>query len=128
MKSAIFFHRRRLAVRCLLALVAIALLLPGSIFAGPYCAIAYSPSAHLGGESHNCNSRAQAERQALARCPEPDAFIAGWGFNRYIALAVGDDGAWGFGSGQNKHEAGRDALNHCPADKAHVARVVWSFN
>src|SRR5205823_5288063 len=60
-------------------------------------AIAYSPETGKYGYSYNCGSRAQAERLALRNCPADDAAVKVWVKNGYAALAVNDDGDYGWG-------------------------------
>lgn len=95
---------------------------------GGYCAIAYSTSTGNWGEGHGFYSRAQAEQRALRECNASDAFIAGWGQNRYVVLVVENGGAaWGCGSRPTLEAAKKEAYRLCPADDAHMLRYVWSF-
>jgi hypothetical protein len=94
---------------------------------GGYCAIAYSTSTGQWGDSFGYNSRSGAERRALSECHAGDAFIAGWGYNRYVVLAVGSGGAWGCGSAPTKREAEMQALHLCRAPDAHIIRYAYSY-
>lgn len=95
---------------------------------GGYSAIAYSTSTGNWGEGHGFNTRAQAEARALRECRAGDAFIAGWGHNRYVVLVVGNGGqAWGCGSEPTMEQAKREAFRLCPAPDAHMLRYVWAF-
>jgi hypothetical protein len=115
------------------------LVIPGLIFAmfaiaaqpviagGGFCAIAYSKSTDRWGESHGYDTRRGAERRALSECGAPDAFIAGWGHNCYVALATGGGGAWGFGWAYSKSEAQHNALGYCLAPDRRIRAVAFSF-
>lgn len=95
---------------------------------GGYSAIAYSTSTGNWGEGHGFFSRSQAEKRALRECRASDAFIAGWGYNRYVVLVVGNGGkAWGCGSQSTLGAAKKEAYRLCPASDAHMLRYVWAF-
>jgi hypothetical protein len=122
-------HRRSGAPRVALVLAVLLALfsLASSAIAGGYTALAFSQSTGRWGSAHGYDSRAAAERRAIAECGEDDAFIAGWGYNRYIALAIGRGNAWGFGSGPTRRAAERQALRMCPADDARILRWAYAF-
>jgi uncharacterized protein DUF4189 len=84
-----------------------------------YAAIAYSPSTGKYGYAYNYGSRYAAERAALAHCPEADAEIVGWVKAGWLALAIGDDNAygvgWEYGEGATNTDAKRRAYNQCAA-------------
>jgi hypothetical protein len=116
-------------IRISILVFVVALISAGSACAGGgYCALAYSKSTTNWGEGHGFNTRAQAERRALRECRAPDAFVAGWGHNRYVVLAVGSGGAWGCGSEPTLRAASAEALRLCPAADAHILRYVYSFD
>ena len=94
---------------------------------GSYCAISYSTSTGQWGDSFGYNTRRGAELRALSQCHAGDAFIAGWGYNRYVVLALGSDGAWGCGSATTKREAEMQALHLCRAPDAHIIRYAYSY-
>ena len=127
MKQTLSSRAWRLSLLSALILLC-AIALPQAALAGGYCAIAYSRSTGKWGDSYSYGSRASAERAALRNCGARGSFIAGWGHNQHIALAVGHGGAWGFGVGASKDAAGRSALRHCPANDAHILRYVYSFD
>lgn len=95
--------------------------------AGTFCAIAVSPSTGRYGHARNYDSRAGAERAALAQCGVWDARIATWGYNGYLALAIGSRGAWGGGYGRTERLARASALARCPAADRKVVLVVYSL-
>ncbi len=78
-----------------------------------YSAIAYSPSTGAYGYSYNCRSLAEAKQLALSYCDYEDARIVVWVRNGWCALAVGDDGAYGYAWASTQYEARRLALAYC---------------
>src|ERR1051326_8067074 len=82
-----------------------------------YAAIAYAPSTGSIGYAYCCGSRSEAERKALRNCKGSDAQIVTWVNNGFCALAVGDNGAWGYGfswgDGASNAEAKTRALANC---------------
>ncbi len=121
-------RRNRASLTIVLAVTLLAaVLLPTSVSAGGYSALAYSKTTHRWGESHGRISRADAERRALAACNSRGAFVAGWGYNNYIALATGSGSAWGFGFGRTRKIAESHALRACPARDARIVRYAYSF-
>ena len=95
--------------------------------AGGYCAIAYSRDNESWGDSYSWSTRAEAERAALRNCSGKNAFIAGWGYNQHIALAVAPNGAWGFGVGPTASSARSSALEHCAGSGARIICSAYSF-
>lgn len=75
-----------------------------------YGAIAYSQSTGAYAFTWAQYSRADAERLALAKCDGSDATIVIWARNAYIALALGDDGAWCAAWDKDQRVARREAL------------------
>jgi hypothetical protein len=98
------------------------LVVAGSAFAD-FGAIAYSPETGSWAYSYGfCNQRT-AEDDALHRCDGTDAEIVVWVENGWAALAVGDDGAYGWGwSGSSRADAESRALSRA-GDNAHI--VCW---
>ena len=93
-----------------------------------YGAIAYSQSTGKWGGSWGYENRAAAERAALAFCPAPDAAIVMWGANLWMALAVGEGGAWGAAGNKDQLRAEREALRFCRqyAQSCQIAYVIAS--
>ncbi len=84
---------------------------------GPaYGALAYSPKTGDYGYSYGYGSRADAERRAKRECGQSDCEIAAWYAGACGAIAVGNDGKWGGGSGDTEREAREDAKNDCVKD------------
>ena len=112
-----------------LAFVIGAACLGTALAGGGYCAMAYSTSTGNWGDGRGYNTRAEAEARAMGECHARDAFIAGWGHNRYVVLVVGNGGtAWGCGSQPTYEAAKREAFRLCPAADGHVLRYVYSFD
>jgi Domain of unknown function (DUF4189) len=93
-----------------------------------YGAIAYSQSTGKNGSSWGYENRAAAERAALGSCSAPDAAIVMWGANCWIALAVGEGGAWGAAWNKDQLTAEREALRFCRqyAQSCQIAEVIAS--
>lgn len=108
---------------CLLLFLAAA----SQVEAGTYCAIAVSPSTHRYGHSRNHNSRAEAEAAALSYCNAWDARIATWGYNGYLALALGSGTSWGGAYASTESLARAKALANCPGRSKRVVLVVYSL-
>ena len=67
----------------------VALAAPALAAAGPYAAIAYSPSTGKYGTSRNYPTRGEADRAAIANCGAADARVVVWASGgSYCALAV----------------------------------------
>lgn len=81
-----------------------------------YAAIAYSPSTGKYGYGNGYRSRYAAEREALRQCPESDAKVVGWVCNGFLALAVGDDNAYGTGYSFNAGATNGAAMNNAMAE------------
>jgi serine/threonine-protein kinase len=97
-----------------------------------YVAIAFSPSTGAYGYAYNYWSRYSAEREALRRCPHADAKIVGWVQAGWLALAIGDDNAygvgWEYGNGSTNNDAKRRALKECASRTtgAHLVLCICS--
>jgi hypothetical protein len=89
-------------------------------------AIAYSPSSHGFGWASRQISQSHAENYALNECG-PDAVLAVSGNNTFIALAVGDTGAIGWGWGDDLRVAEGHALQEC-GQHAGRCRIAVSFH
>jgi hypothetical protein len=76
-------------------------LLLSSAFSGQakadYGAIAYSPTTGRWGYSYGYRYLSGAQGDALIRCGSTDARVVVWVQNGWAALAVGDNGAYGWG-------------------------------
>jgi hypothetical protein len=95
-------------------------ILAGSAFAD-FGAIAYSPETGSWAYSYGFRNRQAAEDDALNRCDGADAQIVVWVENGWAALAVGDDGAYGWGwSGCSRADAESRALSQA-GDNARIA-------
>jgi len=64
---------------------------------GSLGAVAYAPSSGRLYFAYNHNSRWAAEQDALRRSYEHDAQLIAWVDTGYVAVAVADNRAWGFG-------------------------------
>jgi hypothetical protein len=106
--------------------IAIALFVTAVCEAGTFCAIAFSTSTGRYGHAEGWNTRAQAERRALAACGTSDARVVGWVNNGYVALAVGDGFAWGTGFGATAEIARAKALRNCRGRNARVVKCVYA--
>ena len=112
--------------KTLLALFVVVPGLIGSTFANQYAAIAYSSSTGNAGYSYNWSDLGDAENAAVASCGDADAVIVTWSQNSWCALAVGDDGSYGYASGNTQCEAENAALANCSPDSpAHIDVVVF---
>ena len=85
----------------------------------PYGSIAYArtSSGHAGGIAWNGRSHVNARQLALQQCREAGGGSAcreiGWFRNACAAVAIGDNEAYGTGSGETMTTAERDALDKC---------------
>lgn len=80
-----------------------------SAFAGGYSAISYDKYAQVFGRAQGANSQQEAIDLAVQSCQNGGGYncvVAGYAYNGYVALAVGDGGH--FGSG-NMHDSQWDA-------------------
>ena len=92
-------------------------LCPGSV--GPleshFTSIAVSDSTGAWGDSWSADSRAEADRAALANCKEraTDCKVDMWAQGECIALAMASDNSWGVGIGDSRASAESDAIGEC---------------
>jgi len=89
-----------------------------------FAAIAYSESTNRYGYSYGYDSRAGAEDRAITECKADDAKIVVWGRNAYVALAVSDEGAYGYAWASTEGQAKRLALQKCRDFGGNTARVA----
>jgi hypothetical protein len=124
-----------------LALLLIVAVGPGPAVAAPdivvfrdttYAAIAYSESTGAWGYAYDNPSRDIAEILAKRRCRErdplaTDALPVGFVRNGWVALALGENGAWGagysHGDGATNTAAKKMALDEC-LKRSKTARLV----
>lgn len=111
--------------KTLAALVVVLPLLAAPAFA-EYGAIAYSPQTGRYGYSYNYWYLGDAESDALANCDAPDGEIVAWCRNEYCALAVADDGSYGYSSGPTQASAEAAALSYCTGPNAHI--LCWDYS
>ena len=82
--------------------------------ADAYAAIAYSESTGQYGYTYGYDDLGCAQNDAIANCGADDAFVAVWVENGWAALAVNDDGGWGYGWSTNcLDEAENNAADAC---------------
>ena len=81
--------------------------------ANGYGAIAFSRSTGRYGWSHHADDRSAAERLALQHCQASDAMIVAWGQSTFLALALADDGAYGWAWDSARNNAARRAIANC---------------
>jgi hypothetical protein len=93
-----------------------------------YAAIAYSPATGKYGYCYGWDSRAGAERDALARCKAADARILAWAKNSYCALALGKDGAYAAAWGPTLGQAKANALRECGKYGTGGRIVQWVYS
>jgi uncharacterized protein DUF4189 len=94
-----------------------------------YAAIAYSPDTGHYGYAAGFSSRAAAEVEALSQCEGDDAQVVVWGRNAYVALAVSDNGPYGYAWGSTEAIARRIAIQNCRdygGENARIAVTVYS--
>jgi hypothetical protein len=100
--------------RCIAA-IAVAFFVFGAAQAAradAYAAIAYSQSTGQYGYSYGYDNLGAAENAAVGYANAPDAHVVVWVENGWAALAVNDDGGWGYGWSTNSQaEAEGYALN-----------------
>jgi hypothetical protein len=93
-----------------------------------YAAVAYSRSTGKYGSAWNYGSRSAAQRAALARCPAADARIVAWVKGGWVALAIGENNAYGYGYsygvGSTNGEAKRRASAECLQRTKRVTTVI----
>ncbi len=111
----------------LLALFVAVPALVGSAYANQYAAIAYSSSTGNAAYSYSWSDLGDAQKAAIEACGETDALIVTWSQNCWCALAVADDGSYGYASGNTQEEAESTALANCSPDSpSHISVVVFS--
>lgn len=105
-----------------------------SAFAGGYSAIAYDKYAQVFGRAQGANYQSEAIQLAMESCQNAGGYncvVAGYAYNGYVALAVGDGGH--FGSG-NMHDSQWDAeqasLEACETvtSNCQIKADAWSFD
>ena len=99
--------------KTLAALLVIGPFLVAPALAALYGAIAYSPKTGRYGDSYNYLYLGDAENDAIANCDAPDATVVAWCWNEWAALAVADDGSYGYSSGPSEAAAEAAALSNC---------------
>ena len=85
-----------------------------------YGALAYSRSTGRQGHSYGWADQASAERAAVDACATADARVQYWGFNIYIALAVADNGAYGFAGDESSTRAQLKAAQACDGPNVRI--------
>lgn len=111
--------------KTLLALIVVPLL-SSPVLAALYGAIAYSEKTGRYGYSYNYSWLGDAEADALANCDAPDAQVVAWCWNEYAALAVDDNGNYGYSSGLTQASAEAAALSYCTGPNPHILCWVYS--
>jgi hypothetical protein len=94
---------------------------------GKFAAIAYSEQSGRYGYAYGCTCLPDAQNNAVANCGAADAHVVVWVENGWVALAVGDNGAYGDAwSTSSVAEAEAIALQNCSqyGGNAHIA--VWA--
>lgn len=98
-----------------------------------YGAIAYSASTGRHGWSFGASDRTHAERAALASCRGSgqggdeiavDAQAVCWGLNTFLALAIGDGGAFEWARNDFPQLAGWQALRKCRSRAANCRVAI----
>jgi len=90
-----------------------------------YGAIAFSASTRRYGYSYGAADRSAAERIALAHCHGSDATILAWGQRTFLALALADDGAYGWAWDSGRNDAAGRAIAGCAGPNP---RIVLLFH
>ncbi len=108
----------------LLLLIAFAFASSNSADAGPtrYAAIAFSPETGAYGYGNGFASKAGAIQRAQIECGGPD-MVTKWCKNAWIALAVSDDGGYGWAWAKTAAAARAAAVENC-LEQNDTARVV----
>lgn len=108
--------------------MAFTMLAPTLAAADSYGAIAYSPATRADGWSHSYATRAEAERRALRECSSRarDCRVAIWFKNACGALAVGQNGGWGSGWGNDRRRAELEAIGVCNQYTGGCNIVRWA--
>jgi Domain of unknown function (DUF4189) len=89
-----------------------------------YCAIAYSESTAKWGYSYNYATQEEAEEEAIKQCEADDAKALTWARNGWCALALGDEGAYGYDWAETASAARAKAMKQCRKNGAHPHIVV----
>ncbi|HVS36794.1 MAG TPA: DUF4189 domain-containing protein [Gemmataceae bacterium] len=109
-----FRCRRAVILSLVLAAVAVfGFAAPASARADKFAAIAYSPSTGAYGYAYGKACRDEAERTALGYCKGADARILVSCEDSCAALAVGDNGVYGYATADTRREAERLAIQKC---------------
>jgi hypothetical protein len=94
------------------AVAAVLLAAAGNARADPYAAIAYSESTGQYGYTYGYQDLGAAQCDAVSNANAADAHVVVWVENGWAALAVNNDGGWGYGwSTRSQAAAERIALN-----------------
>ncbi len=94
-----------------------------------YAAIAYSEKTGHYGYGYNFDTCAAAEEQALSECKGDDAKIVVWARNAWCALAISDNGPYGWAYGDSEETVKDTALQKCKdagGKNAHIAVFGYS--
>ena len=94
-----------------------------------YAAIAYSEKTGHYGYGFNFDTREAAEQRALSECKGDDAKIVVWARNAWAALAVSDNGHYGWAYGDSEESVKNTALQKCKdagGTNAHIAVYGYS--
>lgn len=86
---------------------------PAIARADAFAAIAYSPNTGNYGYAYGKGCRAEAENAAVGYCNACDAQVVVWCENASAALAVGDNGVYGYAYANCRADAERLALCYC---------------
>jgi hypothetical protein len=93
----------------------------------PFAAIAYSPSLRRSTYSHGYIDQASAEVAALHECGANDALVFSVR-DAWCALAVADDGSYGYGCGITADQASKSALELCRRYTTTSAHLVLTIS
>ncbi|MEZ5873108.1 MAG: DUF4189 domain-containing protein [Nitratireductor sp.] len=91
-------------------------------------AIAYSPNSGAHGYSYDYGSQGEAEAYAMNECRKyaGDCRVAIWFRNACGALAIGNNGGWGSGWGNNQRRAELEAINTCQQYTSNCRIKRWA--
>lgn len=93
-----------------------------------YAAIAYSEKMGNYGYWYNAGDRFIAEVMAKKKCNAQDAKVVVWVHNGFCALAIGEDGGYGwgysYGDGASNTEAKKNAIDECLKRSKKVKTLV----
>jgi len=90
-----------------------------------YGAIAFSPATGRYGWSYGQPDQATAERAALEQCGAPDASVLARGYDATLALAIAEDGSYGWAEHTQPWQAAKRAFKNCAGPNP---RMVVMFN